>query len=134
MFTFLLLDRLVEPQVAMAAAEEALDELTSTPACIENRVGQSGFGSVTRPTAAVVLARLRPLRHYIFLTEPMVTGELQPQLARLPLRRLRNVFADAGDRYRVSADRNLGAGLCGDRHSDSGAILHQIGETQRHAA
>jgi phage shock protein A len=48
-------------QLAMTAAEEALDELTSTPARIEDRLGQAGFGSVTRPTAANVLASLRPL-------------------------------------------------------------------------
>jgi phage shock protein A len=48
-------------QVALTAAEEALDELTSTPARIEDRLGQAGFGPVTRPTAAIVLARLRPL-------------------------------------------------------------------------
>jgi hypothetical protein len=48
-------------QAAMTAAEEALDELTSTPARIEDRLGLSGFGPATRPTAATVLARLRPL-------------------------------------------------------------------------
>jgi hypothetical protein len=48
-------------QAAMTAAEEALDELTSTPARIEDRLGQAGFDPVTRPTAATVLARLRPL-------------------------------------------------------------------------
>jgi phage shock protein A len=48
-------------QVAMTAAEEALDELTSTPARIEDRLGQAGFGSVIRPSAAMVLARLRPV-------------------------------------------------------------------------
>jgi hypothetical protein len=48
-------------QVAMTAAEEALDELTSTPARIEDRLGQAGFGSVIRPTAAIALARFRSL-------------------------------------------------------------------------
>jgi phage shock protein A len=48
-------------QEAMIAAEEALDELTSTPARIEDRLGQAGFGPATRPTAATVLVRLRPL-------------------------------------------------------------------------
>ena len=48
-------------QVAMTAAEEALDELTSTPARIEDRPGQAGFGPVTRPTAAIVPAKLKPL-------------------------------------------------------------------------
>jgi hypothetical protein len=36
-------------QAAMTAAEEALDELTSTPARMEDRLGQAGFGSVIRP-------------------------------------------------------------------------------------
>jgi phage shock protein A len=48
-------------QLTMTAAEEALDELTSTPARIEDRLGQFGFGPVTRPTAATVLAKLKPL-------------------------------------------------------------------------
>jgi hypothetical protein len=48
-------------QVAMTAAEEALDELTSTPARIEDRLGQASFGPATRPTATTVPARLRPL-------------------------------------------------------------------------
>ena len=48
-------------QVAMTAAEEALDELTSTPARIEDRLGQAGFRPVTSPTAATVLTWLRPL-------------------------------------------------------------------------
>ena len=48
-------------QVTMTAADEALDELTSTPARIEDRLGQAGFGSVIRPSAAMVLARLRPV-------------------------------------------------------------------------
>jgi hypothetical protein len=46
-------------QAVMTAAEEALDELTSTPARIQDRLGQASFGAATRPTAAAVPARLR---------------------------------------------------------------------------
>jgi phage shock protein A len=40
------------------AAQEALAEMTADP---EDRLGEAGFGPAARPTAAAVLARLKPL-------------------------------------------------------------------------
>jgi phage shock protein A len=48
-------------QVTHAAADEALDEMTRTPAQIGLRLAQEGFGPEAGPTAASVLARLKPL-------------------------------------------------------------------------
>jgi phage shock protein A len=47
-------------QQTLADAEEAMDEISPAPACIAHRLSQAGFGPPTHPTAASVLARLRP--------------------------------------------------------------------------
>jgi phage shock protein A len=48
-------------QTAQSLAQETLQELTATPGLVEERLSQAGFGLPTRPTAASVLARLKPL-------------------------------------------------------------------------
>jgi phage shock protein A len=48
-------------QTAQAIAQETLDELAPTTGLVEERLAQAGFGPQTRPTAASVLARLKPL-------------------------------------------------------------------------
>jgi phage shock protein A len=48
-------------QITQANAEAALRELSPAPGQMEDRLAQAGFGPATRPTAAAVLARLKPL-------------------------------------------------------------------------
>jgi phage shock protein A len=48
-------------RVTHSMADEALDEMTHTPAQIGLRLAQEGFGPAAGPTAASVLARLKPL-------------------------------------------------------------------------
>jgi phage shock protein A len=48
-------------QTAQAIAQETLNELTAAPGQIEERLALAGFGAPPRPTAASVLARLKPL-------------------------------------------------------------------------
>jgi phage shock protein A len=55
------LARLRDRQASAAAAEDALDVLESAtrPHCVEDRLGEAGFGPATRPSAAHVIARLK---------------------------------------------------------------------------
>jgi phage shock protein A len=48
-------------QETQAIAQDALEQLTGAPGQIEERLSQAGFGAPPRPTAASVLARLKPL-------------------------------------------------------------------------
>jgi phage shock protein A len=48
-------------QEAQAMAQETLAQLTAAPGQVEERLAQAGFGPPPRPTAASVLARLKPL-------------------------------------------------------------------------
>jgi len=48
-------------QAAQTMAQETLRELTAAPGQVEERLAQAGIGAPPRPTAASVLARLKPL-------------------------------------------------------------------------
>jgi hypothetical protein len=48
-------------QITQANAEAALEEISPKPGHLEDKLAQAGFGPATRPTAATVLARLKPL-------------------------------------------------------------------------